>query len=182
MQTLAILVGSLRSASINRQLANGLAEIGPDLFKFNQLKLDEVPIFNEELEQNPPAAVVTMKQSLKAADGVLIITPEYNRSMPALVKNTLDWASRPYGDNSWTGKPVAVAGMSPGAVGTAVCQSQLRSVLGFLGARQMTQPEIYLTYAAGFFDANGNVANERTRTFLRKFLESFGTWINKNKN
>lgn len=180
MYKLAILVGSLRKGSFNKQLAHGLAELGSDVFKFDFLKLEDVPMFCEDLEQNLPASVQAMKKSIQEADGVLIVTPEYNRSMPALVKNALDWASRPYGANVWAGKPVAVAGMSPGAVGTAVCQSQLRSVLGFLGALQMTQPEIYLTYSQEFFDAKGKVANDGTRKFLHKFLQSFADWIKKN--
>ncbi len=177
MYKVAVLVGSLRKGSYNKQLANGLAELGKNIFEFNFLKLEEVPFFNEDIENSPPAAVAALKKAVQEADGLLIVTPEYNRSMPALVKNALDWCSRPVGGSVLGGKCVALAGMSPGATGTAVCQSHLRSFFGFFDVRHMGQPEIYLKYSPDFFDAQGRVADEKTRKFLGGFLQSFSAWI-----
>ena len=177
MYRLAVIVPSLRKNSLNRKLAEALAILGREQFSFEFVKLEGIPLFNEDLENDLPAAVEEMKKTVAAADGVLIVTPEYNSSFPAVLKNILDWGSRPYGKSVWPGKCAVSAGMSPGAVGTAVCQSQLRSVLGFLGAVQMTSPEIYLRYTADFFAADGSIATERTRTFLSSFLADFAAWI-----
>ncbi|MDR2055499.1 MAG: NAD(P)H-dependent oxidoreductase [Desulfovibrio sp.] len=177
MHKLAVIVPSLRKNSINRKLAEALAALGREQFSFEFVKLEALPFFNEDLENDLPAAVVEMKKTVAAADGVLIVTPEYNRSFPAVLKNALDWGSRPYGKGVWAGKRTASVGMSPGAVGTAVCQSQLRSVLGFLGAAQMTSPEICLLYTPDFFAADGSIATERTRAFLASFLAAFAAWI-----
>ncbi|MDL2307167.1 NAD(P)H-dependent oxidoreductase, partial [Desulfovibrio sp. OttesenSCG-928-C06] len=157
MYKLAVLVGSLKKDSVNKKLASGLAELGKDIFSFDFLNLENVPMFCEDLEQNLPAPVVAMKNTVAEADGLLIVTPEYNRSYPALVKNTLDWCSRPSGKGVLGGKPLAIAGMSPGAVGTAACQSHLRSIAAFLGMKHMGQPEIYLQHKPDFFDANGRI-------------------------
>jgi chromate reductase len=116
---------------------------------------------------------------VREADGVLIVSPEYNRAVPGVLKNALDWGSRPYGKGCWTGKSAAVAGMSPGNVGAAVCHTQLRSQLNFLGMAQMPAPEICLKYTPDFFDADGNIANSASRTFLGSFLNSFSVWIEK---
>ncbi|MDR3357402.1 MAG: NAD(P)H-dependent oxidoreductase [Desulfovibrio sp.] len=180
MHKLAVIVPSLRKNSINRRLADALAALGREQFSFESVRLEGVPLFNEDMENDLPAEVEEMKKTVAAADGVLIVTPEYNRSFPAVLKNALDWGSRPYGKGVWTGKCMASVGMSPGAVGTAVCQSQLRSLLGFLGAVQMTRPEIYLQYTANFFAADGGIAAERTRTFLASFLADFAAWISGN--
>ncbi|MDR2744049.1 MAG: NAD(P)H-dependent oxidoreductase [Desulfovibrio sp.] len=177
MYRLAVIVPSLRKNSINRKLAEALTALGREQFRFDFVKLEGIPFFNEDLENDLPAAVVEMKKTVAAADGVLIVTPEYNRSFPAVLKNILDWGSRPYGKGVWAGKCAAAAGMSPGAAGTAVCQSQLRSVLGFLGAVQMTHPEICLQYTPDFFAADGSIATERTRGFLASFLAAFAVWI-----
>jgi chromate reductase len=177
MYKLAVIVPSLRKNSLNRKLAEALATLGRERFIFEFVKLEGIPFFNEDLENDLPAAVAEMKKTVAAADGVLIVTPEYNRSFPAVLKNVLDWGSRPYGKGVWAGKCTASAGMSPGAVGTAVCQSQLRSLLSFLGALQMTRPEICLQYTPDFFAPDGSITAERTRTFLASFLAGFAGWI-----
>ncbi|MDR2574594.1 MAG: NAD(P)H-dependent oxidoreductase [Desulfovibrio sp.] len=177
MHTLAVIVPSLRRDSINRKLAEALAVLGRKLFSFDFVKLEDIPFFNEDLEKNLPPAVVAMKSVVAASDGVLIVTPEYNRSFPAVLKNALDWGSRPYGKGVWVGKCVASTGISPGPVGTAVCQSQLRALLAFLGARQMTSPEACLRYTPNLFTPDGGLAEEGTRAFLNTFLESFAAWV-----
>ncbi|MDR1776790.1 MAG: NAD(P)H-dependent oxidoreductase [Desulfovibrio sp.] len=182
MYTLAVIVPSLRKNSLNRKLAEALEMLCREQFHFNFVNLHDIPFFNEDLENDLPASVTAMKKSVTDADGVLIVTPEYNRSFPAVLKNALDWGSRPYGKGVWTGKCVASLGMSPGAVGTAVCQAHLRSVLGFLGFVQMTRPEIYLQYTQDFFAQDGGIGTERTRSYLAAFLKEFHAWISKNKH
>jgi chromate reductase len=180
MYKLAVIVPSLRKNSINRKLAEALAMLGRERFSFEFVKLGSIPFFNEDLENDLPDAVVEMKKIIAAADGVLIVTPEYNRSFPGILKNALDWGSRPYGKGVWIGKCAASVGMSPGSVGTAVCQSQLRSLLAFLGAVQMNRPEICLQYTPDFFAADGSIALERTRGFLASFLADFAAWTARN--
>jgi chromate reductase len=179
MYTLSVIVGSLRQASINKKLGLALAELGKNIFSFEFINLAGIPLYNEDLEKTLPSAVAAMKNAVRAADGVLIISPEYNRGIPGVLKNALDWGSRPYGKGCWTGKSVAVAGMSPGNVGTAVCQALLRGQLTFLGMTQMPAPEVCLKYTPDFFDADGNIAAEATRKFLNSFLTSFAEWIKK---
>ena len=176
MLKLAILVGSLRKESINKKLAMNLVELGKDKFDATILPLDDVPMFNQDLENNLPAPVVRLKESIKAADAALLVTPEYNRGIPPLMKNAVDWASRPYGAGVWLGKPTACCGISPSPVGTAVAQSQLRSTLAIVGARLICFPEVYLVETPDFFDAAGKITAERTRTYLRDFMGCLADW------
>lgn len=177
MYTIAVFVGSLRKESFNKKLAEALAFIGKDLFRFNIVPLDDVPMYNQDMEGDLPAPVARIKKAAKEADGVLLVTPEYNRSVPAVLKNALDWCSRPYGENAWAGKPAALAGTSPGVVGTAVAQSHLRSVMTMLGMIVMGQPELYFVWNNDFFDADGHIAEEKSREFLLQFLRAFSVWI-----
>ncbi len=179
MRTLTIFVGSLRKDSINKKLALALADIGRDLFTADIVDLSDIPMYNQDAELNPAAPVTRMKERIAASDAVLFVTPEYNRSMPAVLKNALDWGSRPPGHNSWSGKAAAIAGITPSAAGTAVCQSQLRSILTVLGMRLISQPEIYLTDKGDFFEADGRVKNEDSRKFLHAFLTRFADWVEK---
>lgn len=179
MLKLAILVGSLRKESINKKLAMNLMELGKERFASSILPLDDVPMFNQDLEMDPPASVVRLKEGIKSADTVLLVTPEYNRAVPAVLKNAIDWASRPYGTSVWGGKPAACCGISPSPVGTGVAQFQLRGSLTMLGVRLICQPEVYLTETPDFFDAQGGIAAERTRTFLRDFLTCLADWTEK---
>ena len=181
MHTLAVIVGSLRKESMNKQLADNLVRLGKDLFTCNFVDLANVPMLNQDLEADLPAGVLKLKQDIKNADAVLLVTPEYNRSIPPLLKNAIDWASRPYGQNSWSGKPTAIAGLAPGNVGTAAAQSHLRSVITILGVKLMTQPEIYLTNTEGFFDSAGRIASGGTEEFLAGFMKKFADWVEKNK-
>ena len=181
MYSLAVIVGSLRKESMNKQLADNLVRLGRDLFKAEFVNLADVPMLNQDLEADLPAGVLRLKQAIKDSDAVLLVTPEYNRSIPPLLKNAIDWGSRPYGQNSWAGKPTAIAGLAPGNVGTAAAQAHLRSVITILGVKLMSQPEIYLTNAEGFFDASGRVASSGTEEFLAGFMKKFADWVAKCK-
>lgn len=177
MQKIALFVGSLRKDSINKKLADNLEELGSEWFTFNQVRLDDVPMFNQDIESELPDAVLRLKQDVAAADAVIFVTPEYNRSVPPLLKNAIDWCSRPAGQSVWAGKPATMCGISGGAVGTAVAQAHLKSILLMLGLAVITQPEIYLTAKPGFFDDAGRIAAEDTREFLKKYLQRFSNWI-----
>jgi chromate reductase len=177
MHTVAILVGSFSKNSLNKKLARNLMDIGSALLAFSVVPLEDVPLLNQDLEEDLPAAVRALQEGVAGADGVLLITPEHNRFMSAIIKNAVDWCSRPYGKGKWVGKPVATAGVSPGAIGTAVGQAHLRALLSSLGARMLPQPEVYLAARPGFFDASGVIADEGSRTFLRSFLTRFADWI-----
>jgi chromate reductase len=181
MYNLAVLVGSLRKESLNKKLALALAELGKADFRFDFIEVGAIPLFNEDLEHDLPGPVADLKNTVKASDGVLILTPEYNRDIPGVLKNALDWGSRPYGKGCWIGKCVAVTGMSPGNVGTAVCQAHLRSQLNFLGMLQMPSPDICLKYVPDYFDASGNIAANGNRKFLGAFMTSFADWIKKHQ-
>lgn len=177
MHKVAVIVGSLRRESINLRLAKALIKLGQKRFDCHLVKLDDVPMYNDDYWADPPASVTRLKADIAAADAVLFVTPEYNRSMPALVKNTVDWGSRPWGQNSWAGKPVAIVGASQGAIGTAVAQSHLRNSLLILGVILMGQPEMYLTYKPGLIDDDLKITDESTAKFMTGFLEKFEAWI-----
>lgn len=177
MNTIAVFVGSLRKESFNKKLAQALAALGKDTLRFTIVELDDVPMYNQDLEDALPASVVRIKKAVEEADGVLFVTPEYNRSIPPVLKNAMDWCSRPAGKNSWAGKPAALAGTSPGAVGTAAVQSHLRSVMAMLGMCVMGQPEVYIVWTPDYFDADNRIADEKNRSFLTMFLGKFAGWI-----
>lgn len=178
MTKIAIIVGSIRKDSSNLKLAKALEKLGADKFSVTHVRIDDLPLFNQDLESNPPASVVRLKKEIDSADGVLFVTPEYNRSIPGVLKNAIDWASRPYGKNSFAGKPAAICGTSPGAIGTAVAQAHLRSVVaGFLDAVLMGQPELYLTFKEGLIDADGAVSNPDTQKFLQGFVDKFSAHV-----
>ena len=176
MHRIAILVGSLRKESINAIYAKALEKLGADQFTFDIVDMD-LPLYNNDLWENPPAKVLALKAAIKSASGVLIVTPEYNRSVPAVTKNAVDWASRPYGENAWAGKAVAITGASPGSQGTAVAQSQLRSTLIVLGTYVLGEPEVYITFKPEVFAADGTMLNEGTAKFLKGFLDKFSALI-----
>ncbi|MDR0828333.1 MAG: NAD(P)H-dependent oxidoreductase [Desulfovibrio sp.] len=173
----AIIIGSLRKNSLNRKLAQALANLAPNLLTFDIIPLDAVPMFNQDLEANLPEPVLRLKEQVNAVDGVLFVTPEYNRGMPAVLKNTVDWCSRPTGKGVLVGKAAAIAGISPGVIGTALAQSQLKPILLTLGMRLMGQPEIYIQGNDAYFDASGAIAEARNRNFLASFVSRFADWI-----
>lgn len=182
MYTIAVFVGSLRKESFNKKLAQALMDIGKDKFTFSMIALDDVPMYNQDLESDLPAPVVRIKKQAAEADGVLFVSPEYNRSIPPVMKNALDWCSRPPGKSVWMCKPAAIAGTSPGAVGTAAGQSHLRSVMTILGMVVMGQPEVYIVWSQDYFTADGQVADEKNRVFLSLFLKKFAEWIEQHGN
>lgn len=178
MFKVAVLVGSLRKGSVNRMLANALAKLARQKLDLTQIDLAELPVLNEDLFVPAfPPAVTRMKTAVAAADGVLFITPEHNRGVPAALKNAIDWGSRPWGQNSWADKPAALAGMSLGNIGTAVAQASLRTTLIALDVRLLGQPELYLTYKEGIFAEDLTVTDERIRALLERFVERFEAWI-----
>jgi len=180
MPRIAVLVGSLRRESINAVYAKALQKLAAGRLDFQFVDMD-LPLYNNDLWDNPPAKVLALKEAIKSADGVLIVTPEYNRSMPAVTKNAIDWASRPYGESAWAGKAVAITGASPGSQGTAVAQSQLRSVMTILGTHVLSDPEVYISFKPEVFAADGTVLNDGTAKFLTGFLDKFSALIERVK-
>src|SRR5512139_3051940 len=167
---LGLIVGSNRRDSINRKLAHALAKLGGDAFEAPVIRIDDLPLYNQDLESALPEQVVRFKSHIADADALLFVTPEHSRSIPAVLKSAIDWGTRPWGKNSWTGKPAAVTGTSQGAVGTAVAQQHLRAILGDIGVLVMGG-EAYITFKPDLVDANDNVTDESTRKFLKNFLD-----------
>lgn len=178
---IGIIVGSLAKASINRKLAEALKGLAPEGVEFNEISIGDLPLYSYDYDANYPDAGKLLKASVEASDGILIVTPEYNRSIPGGLKNALDWASRPWGTNSFNGKPVAVIGTSPGAIGTALAQAALRPVLGFLNVAQMNQPEGYIQFKPDLLDEQGKITNPETEKFLRAWVEGFVEFISRHK-
>jgi len=168
-----VLIGSLSTASINRQLANALEKLAPAEFEFYEIDYNRLPLYNRDLDADYPQVALDFKESVRRADALLFVTPEYNRSIPGPLKNAIDWGSRPWGQSVWADKPTGVIGASGGSIGTAVGQQTLRSTLSFLNARQMTSPEAYIHFTPGLVDADGEVTVESTREFLTMFMERF---------
>jgi chromate reductase len=173
---IAIIVGSNRRDSINRKLAQALAKLGADKFDASIVRIDDLPMFNQDNEGNLPAEVVRFKGEVAKADGVLIVTPEHDRSIPAVLKNAVDWGARPYGKNSWTGKPTFITGTSPGAIGSAIAQQHLRSVMVSMGVI-LQGGEAYITFKPDLVDTNGNIGDENTRKLLQGFLDQFASLV-----
>ena len=177
MSKIVVIVGSIRRESINRKLAGALAKLAKPGTEFVFARIDDLPLFSQDLEPSPPASVTQLKREIESADGVLVVTPEYNRSIPGVLKNAIDWASRPYGKNSFDGKPTAAIGTTQGAVGTAAAQQHLRSILAYLNVTLMGQPEGYIVYKKDMVDDEGQVADESVRKFLHLYMEKFTTWV-----
>ena len=172
-----VLVGSLRKASFNGMVANALISLAPSSMKLNIVEIGQLPLYNEDLETAaPPAPWTAFRQRVKASDAVLFVTPEYNRSVPAALKNALDVGSRPYGASVWDHKPGAIVSSSPGAIGGFGANHHLRQSLVFLNVPTMQQPEAYLSHANKLFDEQGKVASEGTGKFLQTFMHAFANW------
>jgi chromate reductase, NAD(P)H dehydrogenase (quinone) len=175
-----VFIGSLRKESLTRKLALALAKIAPPSLKLSIVEIGHLGPYNQDIDPNPPAEWVALKQRIKQADAVLFMTPEYNRSVPGFLKNVIDIASRPYGQSAWEGKPAAIISVSPGAIGAFGANHHLRQSLVFLNMPTMQQPEAYIGNAASLVDEKGEWANSSTREFLAKFLASFERWIQQN--
>jgi chromate reductase len=176
---IAVIVGSLRSASLNRKVAHTLIEIAPAPLRLEIVEIGALPLYNEDYDAGgaPPAQYTAFRERIQRADGVLFVTPEYNRSVPGALKNALDVASRPYGHNRWAGKPGGVISVSPGAIGGFGANHHLRQSLVFLDVPVLQQPEAYIGGAAKLFDEGGRMVVEATREFLAKYLAAYAAWV-----
>jgi chromate reductase len=175
---LGIVVGSNRRDSINRKLAKALARLGGDAFEATFIEIGDLPLYNQDDEGTLAPSIVRFKSEVEAADALLFVTPEYSRSIPAVLKNAIEWGSRPWGKTSWPNKPAAVTGTSPGAIGSAVVQQHLKAVLGAQGLHLMGG-EAYITFKPDLVDAAGNVTDESVRTFLKAFVDQFASFASR---
>ena len=173
---IAVVVGSLRKDSYNRALATALAKLAPAEFTFKQVEISDLPLYNQDDDANQAPAVKRLKGEIEAAQGLLFLTPEYNRSVPGVLKNAIDHASRPYGQNSWAGTPAGVIGVSVGVIGTALAQQHLRSVLAILDVPTLGVPEVYLQWQEGLIDADGTIG-PNSRAFLQGWMDRFVAWV-----
>lgn len=174
---IAVIVGSLHSASINRKFAGALMRLGPADFAFSEVGIADLPLYSQDQDGNPPEPVRRFRDRVRAAQGVIFVTPEYNRSIPGALKNAIDHGSRPYGQSVWAGKPAGIVGASPGAVGTAAAQQHLRSILGTLDMPTLGQPEVFLQFREGLIGDDGSIADERTAKFLRGWMDRYAAWV-----
>jgi chromate reductase len=177
----AVIVGSLRRESLNRKMAKALIELAPASLKLEIVEIGALPHYNQDDDEagKVPPAWSDFRNRIKTCDAVLFVTPEYNRSVPGVLKNAIDVGSRPYGQSAWAGKPAAVVSVSPGAIGGFGANHHLRQSLVFLDMPALQQPEMYIGGAAQLFDASGKLTNDGTRDFLRKLLDAFAAWIEK---
>ena len=180
MRNVAVFVGSLRKDSFNRKLAHALIKLAPPELKLTIVEIGQLPLFNQDLEPAPPEPWTAFRETVKAADAVLFITPEYNRSVPAALKNALDVGSRPYGHSVWNGKPGAVFSASPGGIGGFGANHHLRQSLVFLNVPTLQQPEAYIGGVDKMFDENGDVTNDGTKKFLKGLIDAFARWVGTN--
>jgi chromate reductase len=176
----AVVVGSLRKGSFNRMMANAMARMAPEGLRLEVVEIRDLPLYDQDMDPGPPAPSVAFKERIQRAEAVLFVTPEYNRSIPGVLKNALDIASRPYGKSAWNGKPAAVISVSPGAIGGFGANHHLRQCLVFLNMPVLQQPEAYVGGAADLFDADGSIKVESTRTFVQGFLKAFADWVELN--
>lgn len=174
---IGVIVGSLRRDSINRKLANALVKLGPAEFSFKFLEIGDLPLYNQDDDDKQAPSVVRFKSEVKGCSGLIFVTPEYNRSMPGVLKNALDNASRPYGTSAWTGKPAGILGASVGQIGSALAQQHLRNTLAYLDVPTMGQPEVFIQVKEGFFDGEGNIASPDTVKFLQGWMDRYVPWV-----
>ena len=173
---IAVVVGSLRRDSFNRKFAGALAQLGPAEFSFDQVSIGDLPLYDQDDDANPAESVKRLKAQITAARGVIFVTPEYNRSIPGVLKNAIDHASRPYGQSVWAGKPAGLVGVSVGAIGTAIAQQHLRGMLGYLDMPTLGQPEVFVQMKDGLFDASGGFGAD-SRKFLQGWMDRYVAWV-----
>lgn len=173
---IAVVVGSLRKDSFNRKLANAIVKLAPAEFSFKQLEIGDLPLYNQDDDAQQAASVKRLKSEISASQGLLFVTPEYNRSMPGVLKNAIDHASRPYGQSAWAGKPAGVLGASVGAIGTAMAQQHLRNVLAYLDVPTLGQPEVFIHAKDGLFDSAGNIGPD-SKAFLQSWMDKYVAWV-----
>ncbi len=174
---IAVLVGSLRRESLNRKMALALSRLAPASLALGIVEIGDLPLYDQDLDESPPAAWVKLRERIRATQGVLFVTPEYNRSVPGVLKNAIDVGSRPYGQSVWDKKPAAVVSVSPGAIGGFGANHHLRQMLTYLNMPTLAQPEAYIGGAGTLFDTQGNISNESTRKFLEVFMRAFADWV-----
>ena len=173
---IAVIVGSLRQDSFNRKLANAIVKLAPPDFSFRQLQISDLPLYNQDHDDKQAEPVKRLKAEIKAAHGLLFVTPEYNRSIPGVLKNALDHASRPYGQSAWAGKPAGVLGASVGAIGTSLAQQHLRNILAYLDMPTLGQPEAFIHVREGLFDADGSIGAS-SNPFLQNWMDKYVSWV-----
>lgn len=173
---IAVVVGSLRRDSFNRKLADAIAKLAPAGVEFKTLQIGDLPLYNQDDDATPAASVVRLKSEIKAATGLLFVTPEYNRSIPGVLKNAIDHASRPYGQSAWAGKPAGVIGVSVGAIGTALAQQHLRNTLAYLDVPTLGQPEAFIQAKEGLFEADGSIGGA-SRAFVQGYVDKLVAWV-----
>lgn len=174
---IAVVVGSLRKESFNRQLAHAVTSLAPADFSFEFLDIGALPLYCQDYDADYPEVARQFKQQIEKADALLFVTPEYNRSMPGVLKNAIDWGSRPWGKNAWGGKPGAVLGTSVGAIGTALAQQHLRNVLAYLDVALLGQPEMFIKHDVAKIDAKGTILDDDMRKFLQNFVDRYVDWV-----
>ncbi|KAB7630361.1 NADPH-dependent FMN reductase [Stenotrophomonas rhizophila] len=174
---IAVLVGSLRKGSHNQALAHALEKLATGKAVFSYVEIGDLPLYNQDFDKDYPSQGLRLKQQIRDADAVLFVTPEYNRSVPGVLKNAIDLGSRPYGDSAFAGKPAAVIGASIGVIGTALAQQHLRNILAYLDMPVLGQPEAFLHFKEGLIDAHGTISNEGTKDFLQGFVDTFIAWV-----
>jgi chromate reductase, NAD(P)H dehydrogenase (quinone) len=177
LKQVGYVIGSLRKESYNRKLANALIRLGPPDFNFKELRIGDLPLYDQDDDRSQAPEVQRLKSELRAVDAVMFVTPEYNRSIPGVLKNAIDHASRPYGQSAWAGKPAGVIGASTGAISTAVAQLHLRTILAAIDMPTLGLPEVYIQVKDGFFDDAGNFANAETRKFLHGWMDKYVAWV-----
>ncbi len=175
---IAVIVGSLRRDSFNSKLANALTKLAPADVTFSTINIDDLPLYNQDDDGNQAPQVKRLKSEISAVDGVIFVTPEYNRSIPGVLKNAIDHASRPYGQSAWAGKPAGVIGISVGAIGTSLAQQHLRNVLAYLDMPTLGQPEAFLQMKDGLFESDGSIGSA-SRAFLQGWMDKYVAWVNK---
>jgi len=175
---IAVIVGSLRKDSFNRKLANAIVKLAPPEFSFKQVAIGDLPLYNQDDEANPSESVKRLRAEIAASQGVLFVTPEYNRSIPGVLKNAIDHASRPYGQSALAGKPAGIMGVSIGAIGTALAQQHLRNILVFTNMPTLGQPEAFIQAKEGLFDENGDIG-PASKAFLQTWMDRYIDWVKK---
>jgi chromate reductase, NAD(P)H dehydrogenase (quinone) len=178
---IAVIVGSLRQDSFNHKLANAIVKLAPPEFSFKQVQIGNLPLYNQDNDASPADSVKQLKAEITAARGLLFVTPEYNRSIPGVLKNAIDHASRPYGQSVWAGKPAGVMGASLGPIGTAMAQQHLRNMLAYLDVPTLGQPEAFIQAKDGLFDEHGDIGAD-SRKFLQNWIDHYVAWVKKHAN
>ncbi|HEY0879223.1 MAG TPA: NAD(P)H-dependent oxidoreductase [Zeimonas sp.] len=173
----AVLIGSLRQDSYNRRLARAVEQLAPKELEFEHVRIDDLPLYSQDFDANYPPQAQRLKRDIESSQALLFVTPEYNRSVPGVLKNAIDIASRPWGKNSFAGKPAAIVGASIGAIGTAIAQGHLRTTLGYLDVPTLGQPEVYLHFQDDLIAPDGTIPNDSTKKFLQGFVDAYVNWV-----